>query len=84
MKRGCQTGILSLFISVGLIAQKMRRLSYPDKKVVPRQRSRKNNYLTGVFSFEPSGENRVRGKYQLASLLYQLPFNQSLLYSCDI
>ena len=33
MKRGCQTGILSLFISVGLIAQKMRRLSYPDKKV---------------------------------------------------
>ena len=124
MKRGCQTGILSLFINVGLIAQKMRRLSYPDKKVAPRQRSRKNNYLcgmekpeyalslataaqeldeyfagrretgrprfytsiflTGVFSFEPSGENRVRGKYQLASLLYQLPFNQSLLYSCDI
>ena len=35
MKRGCQTGILSLFISVGLIAQKMLRLSYPDKKVAP-------------------------------------------------
>lgn len=84
MKRGCQTGILSLFISVGLITQKMRGLSYPDKKVAPRQRPRKNNYLTGIFSFEPSGENRVRGKYQLASLLYQLPFNQSLLYSCDI
>ena len=48
MKRGCQTGILSLFISVGLIAQKMRRLSYPDKKVAPRQRSRKNNYLCGM------------------------------------
>lgn len=41
-------------------------------------------FLTGVFSFEPSGENRVRGKYQLASLLNQLPFNQSLLYSCNI
>ena len=41
-------------------------------------------FLTGVFSFEPSGENRVRGKYQRASLLNQLPFNQSLLYSCDI
>lgn len=48
MKRGCQTGILSLFISVGLIAQKMRRLSYPDKKVAPRLRSRKNNYLCGM------------------------------------
>ena len=48
MKRGCQTGILSLFISVGLITQKMRRLSYPDKKVAPRQRSRKNNYLCGM------------------------------------
>lgn len=48
MKRGCQTGILSLFISVGLIAQKMRGLSYPDKKVAPRQRSRKNNYLCGM------------------------------------
>ncbi len=47
MKRGCQTGIL-FFISVGLIAQKMRRLSYPDKKVAPRQRSRKNNYLCGM------------------------------------
>lgn len=45
MKRGCQTGILSLFISVGLIAQKMRN---PDKKVAPRQRSRKNNYLCGM------------------------------------
>lgn len=48
MKRGCQTGILSLFISAGLIAQKMRRLSYPDKKVAPRQRSRKNNHLCGM------------------------------------
>ena len=47
MKRGCQTGIL-LFISVGLITQKMLRLSYPDKKVAPRQRSRKNNYLCGM------------------------------------
>lgn len=26
----------------------MRRLSYPDKKVAPRQRSRKNNYLCGM------------------------------------
>ena len=33
---------------MGLIAQKMRRLSYPDKKVAPRQRSRKNNYLCGM------------------------------------
>lgn len=84
MKRGCQTGILSLFISVGLITQKMRGLSYPDKKVAPRQRPRKNNYLTGVFSFEPSGENRIRGEYEFSSLLNQLPFNQSFLYSCDI
>lgn len=47
MKRGCQTGILSLFIRTHS-TKKMRRLSYPDKKVAPRQRSRKNNYLCGM------------------------------------
>ena len=86
IKRGCQvTDRHPLFYKRGTHSTKrMRKLSYPDKKVAPRQRSRKNNYLTGIFSFEPSGENRVRGKYQLASLLNQLSFNQSLLYSCHI
>lgn len=40
--------------------------------------------LTGIFSFKPRGENRVRGEYQLASLLNQLFINKSFLYPGDI